>query len=173
VLSHQPSGRGLHRRHVERATVCDDVVAVQRLGPERVLREPVRVAPPQRREAGVEPRWGDRDRPHADVGRQDAREPPTQGVGVALEGRQWDIGVHDLSAGVHAGIGATRAGHADLSQPQHGGQRALQLGLHGALARLDRPAREAGAVVGQVDADADEPAVPGVGVGGLGHVVRR
>ena len=60
-----------------------------------------------------------------------------------------------------------------VRQPQHGRQGALELGLHGAQAGLDGPAGEVGAVVAQVEAQTDEPAVPGVGVGGLGSVVRR
>ncbi len=104
--------RGLvHRVDVQRAPVPQHVVPPQRLGPERVVADPVGVAPPQRREPGVEAGRGDADGADPDVGRQHAGEP--RGPGRAASPSYADAGtssVHHLPAGVHPGVGPAGAG---------------------------------------------------------------
>lgn len=71
-----------------------------------------------------------------------------------------------LTASVHAGISSTSHRHLRGVTAQGGPERGLELALNGALVRLASPAGELRPVVPEVDADADEPAVP-VGGGGL------
>ena len=81
------------------------------------------------------------------------------------------VGVGHLSPGVHSGVGASGAGEPYAQLAQHRREGVLDDALHGSLARLDGPSGEVGAVIGQVDADADEPALPR-GVGGLDRASR-
>ena len=61
------------------------------------------------------------------------------------------VGVHHLAAGMHAGVGPTRAHHAHRRHPQHGRERRFERALHGAQLGLARPAVEPAPVVGEVD----------------------
>src|SRR6185437_10118320 len=58
-----------------------------------------------------------------------------------------------------------------FGQPQHPREGSTELALDGPQAGLDRPAAEVGAVVGQIEPDAHEPAGPLVRGGGLGASV--
>ena len=79
-----------------------------------------------------------------------ALRPTAQGC----PGRRVCVEVSDLSAGVHAGVGAPRHGEAHrFAGAQQGGQGGRELPLDGAQTRLSRPAGEVGAVVAEVEAD--------------------
>ena len=91
------------------------MVAGQRVDGRGVVGDPVGVPAPDRREAGVEPVGGGDHAAYADVGGQETVEPAAQVVDVRLD---VDVGVGDLTAGVHAGVGAAGAGHGDLGDPE-------------------------------------------------------
>ena len=129
----------------------------QRVDQRGPVGHPVGVAAPQRREAGVEPAGGLDHAAYAHVGGQDAVEPAQQASAAAPSA---------LRAACRRGRACTTWPRActpvsvrpaqttdDLRQPQHRGQRRLQLALHGPQPRLGRPAVEVGAVVGEVDPD--------------------
>ncbi len=163
----------VHRDVVQPAAVAQHVVPPQRLRPERVVADPVRVAPPERGEPRVEAGRCGADVTDPDVRRQHAGEATAQGVGVTVVRRRRQVQMDHLPARVHPCVGPAGAGDPQVRQPEHGREGALELGLHGAQAGLGGPAGEVGAVVPQVEAQTDEPAVPGVGGGGLGSVVGR
>ena len=67
-----------------------------------------------------------------------------------------EVEVRDLAAGVHAGVRAAGAGDGYGRLSQDLGERCLESLLDGPQRRLDRPAVEVGAVVGEVEADAHD-----------------
>ena len=125
--------------------------AGQRVDGAGVVGDPVDVAAPHGGVAGVEAcgRLGRAAYPQ--VGGEDAVDPPDQRVRTV--GQLVEIEVHDLPAGMDAGVGAPGTGQPDGRQPQHGRQRRGQLALDGPEPRLRRPAVEVRAVVGEVEAD--------------------
>ncbi len=147
------------------------LVATERVEGIRSVDDPVDVAPPQRPETGLEAvrRHGDRADHHVlrhDPGQ--ATEQPVEAEGVDGEPRHVDMA--DLTAGVHPRIGTTGDDRARRAvQAQHALQGLLDDALDRAEPRLDGPAAEVGAVIAQVEAETDEPAVPRGGDGGLGH----
>ena len=162
--------RGLvHRRQVERASVPERVAPAQRIGRGRVIADPVGVAPPQRREASVEPRGGGPDRAHPDVRRERPRQPAQRGRAVLRPDRRRQVGMGHLPARVHPGVGPAGDGQPHrLRQPQHVPEHPGQLPLHGPLPGLGRPAGEVRPVVGEVESHPDDR-VPG----GRGRLGRR
>jgi hypothetical protein len=158
VMLAEQQRRGLvHGRQVERAGVPERVVPAQRVGVGRVIADPVGVAPPQRREAGVEPLGGGRDRAHPDVRRERPRQPPQRGRAVLFPDRRRQVGVGHLPASVHPGVGPPGDGQPHrLRQAQHVPEDPGQLSLHGPLPGLRRPPGEAGPVVGEVEPHPDD-----------------
>ena len=96
---------------------------------------------------------------------------PEAETGIRLEdgrGQRHDVDVHHLAARVHPGVRAARHDHGLRHRrprrlPLEG---LLQDTLDRAAARLAGPAREVRAVVGDVQTQTNEPAVPS-GEGGL------
>ena len=156
MLAQEQRGGLVHGRQVERAGVPERVVPAQRIGVGRVIADPVGVAPPQRREAGVEALGGGPDRAHPDVRRERPRQPPQGGRAVFFPDRRRQVGVGHLPAGVHPGVGPPGDGQPHrLRQAQHVPEDPGQLSLHGSLPGLRRPPGEAGPVVGEVEPHPD------------------
>jgi len=178
VVLPEEQRRGLvHGRQVELAGVPERVVTAQRVGVSRVIADSVGVAPPQRREAGVEPFGGGPDRAHPDVRREGPRQPPQGGRAVLCPDRRRQVGVGHLPASVHPGVGPAGDGQPDrLRQPQHVPEDPGQLPLHGPLAGLGRPPGEVRPVVGEVEPHPDDRVLGGRGrlsEGSLAHRFRR
>jgi hypothetical protein len=137
-------------------------VPAQRVGDGRVIADPVGVAPPQGREAGVEPLRGGPDRAHPDVRRERPRQPPQGGRAVFFPDRRRQVGVGHLPAGVHPGVGPPGDGQPHrLGEAQHVPEDAGQLSLHRPLPGLRRPPGEAGPVVGEVEPHPDNRVLGG------------
>jgi hypothetical protein len=80
--------------------------------------------------------------------------------------------MRDLPGRVDASVGTP--GHGQLDRhPQDQGQPFGQRRLYGALITLGRPPGEVRSVVGDVEPQTDEPAVPVSGNGGLDAAIRR
>jgi hypothetical protein len=169
VLPEQQRRGLVHGRQVERAGVPERVAPAQRVGLGRVIADPVGVAPPQRREAGVESLGGGPDRAHPDVRRERPRQPAQRGRAVLGPDRRRQIGVGHLAARVHPGVGPAGDGQPHrLRQPQHVPQDPGQLSLHGPLPGLGRPAGEVSPVVREVESHPDDRVL-----GGRGRLGRR
>ena len=177
VVLPEEQRRGLvHGRQVERAGVPERVVPAQRVGVGRVVADPVGVAPPQRREAGVEPLGGGPDRAHPDVRRQRPRQPPQGGRAVLCPDRRRQVGVGHLPASVHPGVGPA----GDVSRTGSGSRSTCprtrdSSPSHGPLAGLRRPPGEVRPVVGEVEPHPDDRVLGGRGSseGSLAHRFRR
>jgi hypothetical protein len=104
LADQMPSG-GAHRVEIEPVEHPSHQAALDRR-PHRRIKQHIAVAPPARREAGVEVGWHRRTPLHRDVGRQVAVGAAHPRKGIALHRR---IEVHHLVQRVHTGIGATGA----------------------------------------------------------------
>jgi hypothetical protein len=164
VMLAEQQRRGLvDGREVERAMVPERVVPAQRIGGGRVIADPVGVPPPQRREAGVEAVGGGPDRVHPDVRRQRPCQPPQRGPAVLFPGRERQVCVGHLPAGVHPAVSPPGDGQPGrLGQPQHVPEDLRQLSLHGPLPGLRCPPGEVRPVVGEVDSDPDDRVLVGL-----------
>ncbi len=167
VVSPQQAGGGsVHRGHIERASVEHGVVAPQRVQRRRVITDAVAVVPGQCRESGVEAGRRRRDPMDDDIGREQPAQPqadrllrraisPPGERGIRL---RINVGMRDLAAGMHPGVGATGDGEAHrLRRAQQRRQCRGELPLDGSAPRLGRPPRERGAVVPEVKAQAQHP----------------
>ncbi len=182
----QPRGALVEQRGVERLLVPERGVPAHRVPAPGAVRDPVAVAPPQRREPGVEAFRGRRGPVHLDGPAQLAQaaaecpaEPAQQrGAGIqfgaAVQALPFGLGqvqVHHLSARVHAGVGA--AGHRDPHRPaDQQGEGLLEHALDRTASRLQRPPAEGSAVVRQVQPDTQKPAAPHNGGSGFELVHR-
>ena len=152
VVPPEQQRRGLvDRVEIEGAAPRQHVPAGERVDGLRPVGDPVGVAAPHRREAGVEPVGGGDHAAYPDICGEHSVDATTQLRDLDVTEVRLEVDVGDLAAGVHAGVGAARAGHRDGRQTEHGGQRGLELTLHGPQPVLSRPAVEAAAVVGEVD----------------------
>jgi hypothetical protein len=135
-------------------------VPAQRVAHGTGVGDAVDVAALQRCEAGVES-VGRQGRPahHDVVGKHPAETADQRRARLAVRPARQpcprlrvEVGVHDLTAGVDARVGAAGNRHAyGLGAAQHRGERRGELALDGAQAWLGGPAGEVRAVVGEVD----------------------
>ena len=139
--------------------------APQRVGPERVVADPVGVAAPERREPGVEAGRGETRRARTPMSRgRHARQPATEGA--ARHRRRPRPGTSTCTTWPRA---CTPASVRPAQVTRTRGSRSTVASAPSTSAWTvrwpgwRRPAREVGAVVGQVEAQTDEPAVPGDG----------
>ncbi len=159
VLPQQPARRLVHGVDVQRPVVPEHVVPQQRVDAAGVVGDPVGVAAPDRREAGVEAarRLGDRPDPH--VPRQPPGQPLEQLSPLLLPDLPRQVHVRDLAPRVHPGVGPP--GHRQLVRPcgpGHHPQRVLDLPLDGPPPPgLLGPPGELRAVVRQIQPHPDEP----------------
>ena len=141
IVLAQAASRGLvHGRQVEPPEGPQRLVPAQRVRDGLVVADAIGVAAPQCGEPRVEPggRWADGTDPH--VGGQHPGQ-PGDGLGRRIgPGRDGDVQVDDLAAGMHSGVGA--AGHRQFRgrrQPQHSSERCGQHVLYGPPAGLGGP----------------------------------
>jgi hypothetical protein len=153
VLAHQPLGGLVHPLEIQWPGPSQGDMSIQRIGAEPAVAHPIGVAPPQRGEASVEAR-GRHHHPHqAHVVRQGSVD-ASQIEGAAHPRRH--VHMRHLTAGMHSRIRSPRARDVD-SDPEQVPQDPLQLSLHGAQVRLLRPSGEVASVVGDVQAQTNQP----------------
>ncbi len=115
--------------------------------------DPVLVTAPQRAETGVEGSWHLPGRIHPHVARQHPGKASQRRISHLSPDCGGEVHVRDLSDGVHPGVSASGDRQLNRRQAQHRGQRLLNNALYGALAGLDGPPGEVGAVVGKIKPD--------------------
>ena len=195
VLSQQRRGRCRHGVDVEAPGLPQDLPAAGGIARRTGVGDPVDVAAADGGEPGVEGGGhhagaGDRDvrgaarraGQAAGLARQDPGQAGEQGgpggpVGAPRQPRPGlpaHVQVRHLGGGVHASVGAARHRQPD-GRAQDRAQGVGQDALDGAQARLRGPAAEGGAVVGQVQAQAEDSRVPlprsAKGLGHRGHSI--
>ncbi len=162
------AGRGIHRVGVEPARGrwwCGDAPAGRRSR----RRDAVLVAPPHRRRTARRTRRGAADAPHGDVrvgtertvdAARESGEPPSSSPSRARPRARRDACcASSRSRWATCPVACTPASVRPAttrrtSPAEDAGECVLQRLLHGAQARLPRPAAEMGAVVGDVQAEA-------------------
>ena len=157
MLPEQQRRRLIHGGKVQVPRIPERVMPPQRIRPRRVIADPVRVPPPERREPRVKPVGRHADGAHPEVRRQRPRQPPQRRVRVRGPGIRGQVSVRHLAARVHTGISPPGHGKAHGGrQPQHVPERLRQHALDGPPPGLRRPPREPGPVIGEINPDPHE-----------------
>ena len=142
VLAEQPGGRVAHQRRA-RPAAATPAPAPRRSGSRqsRLVADPVDVAPPDRREPGVEPGRRDRDVPHGDVVGQRTVEPPgaaPSSTASGLSGTSTCTTCPRACTPASVRPAQVTATDVECAAP---GQRRLQLALRPCAGRAGGPSR--------------------------------
>ena len=161
MLAEERFGGLVHQVDVERVAVPEDVVQAHRMRAVGSVGDAVGVAAADGGEAGVEGLGSQGGTPDPHIAREHPGQAAQQPLLVLFPGVTGQVEMRDLAVGMDPRIGAPGddearpLGELDRIQPQDLREGIGQLAADGAPVRLDRPAGEVGAVIGEIEADAD------------------